>query len=140
MDRAHVSNLNGNPFLKLPPRPQQHVSAKEFYGVDLSLEYVTVRGSVRRGVREGRALVSNWSRPVFTSLPVLRISAPADPKPNPAARPHRAADPQLLTSLASCVWGRAGRPKSTMRGCSKRRKLPTRPPYVLAPLDGDRDA
>ena len=37
----------------------------------------------------------------------------------------------------ACVLGRAGRPKSTMRGCSKRRRLPTKPRYVtVASVEG----
>ena len=62
-DRTHPSNLNGNPFLKLPPRPQQHVSAKEFYGVDLSLEYVDVWGR-HRDLGRGR-----WHRRPRTPRP-----------------------------------------------------------------------
>ena len=34
------SDLSGNPALKLPPRPKEHVPVSEFYGVDLSLECV----------------------------------------------------------------------------------------------------
>ena len=44
--------------------------------------------------------------------------------------------PSKGTDIA-CVLGRAGRPKSTMRGCSKRRRLPTKPRYVtVASVEG----
>ena len=35
--------LAGNPHLKIPPKPKEHVESKDLYGVDLSLEYGAIK-------------------------------------------------------------------------------------------------